>query len=225
VRSKRIDGHLHRLVEQPSRELADLARLRGREKEGLALAGKSLRDATDVGDEAHVEHAVGLVEDEHLHLGEIHLAVAHEVEEPSGGSDQDVDAAAQRRYLGPLADASEDDLAADAAPGRVAPEALGDLRGELARRGQHQGAERPAATVGLDAQELVEDGESEGSGLSGAGLGAGEQVAGLEGVGDGVSLNRSRLGVAEGVEDGDQLGVEIQRLEAARADFLVDGRG
>jgi hypothetical protein len=118
--------------------------------------------------------------------------------------------------LGPLADASEDHLAADAAPGRVAPEALGDLRGELARRGQHQRADRPAATRGLDAQQLVEDGKGEGCGLAGAGLGAGEQVAGLQGVGDGVSLNRGRLCVSEGLEDGDQLGVEIQRLEAAR---------
>ena len=116
----------------------------------------------------------------------------------------------------------------DPAAGRVAPEALGDLRGELAGRGQHQGADRPAATVGLDAQQLVEDGEGEGCGLSGAGLGAGEHIAGFEGVGNGLSLNRSWLGVAKGLEDGDQLGVEIQGLEAtregARAGFLVHCR-
>jgi hypothetical protein len=228
-RGDRVDGHFHRLVQQPARELADLARLGGREEQRLALARKRLCNAANIGNEAHVEHAVGLIEDEHLHLGEVHLAVAHQVEESSGSGDQDVDAAAQRGYLGSLADAAEDDGAADATSGRVAPEALGDLCGELTRRGQHQGADRLAETVGLDAQEFVEDGQGKGRGLSGAGLGAGEQVAGLERVGNGGSLNRSRFGVAEGLDDGDQFGVEIQGLEAARrgarAGFSVQCRG
>ena len=224
-----VDRLGHRLVEETTRELTDLAGLRGREQQGLALTRKRGGDAADVGDEAHVEHAIGLVEDEHLHLGEVHHAVAHQVEEPPGRRHQHVHAAAQRLHLGALADAPEDDLAAHAAPRRVAAEALGDLGGQLAGGSQDQGADRPAAVVGLDAQQLVEDGEREGRGLAGAGLGAGEQVAGLQRVGNGPSLDGSRLGVAELLEHGDQLGVELEALETARggtrAGLLFHGRG
>ena len=49
-------------------------------------------DPADVMDEAHVEHAVGLVEHEDLHLVEPDVALIHEVEQASRRGDQDIDA-------------------------------------------------------------------------------------------------------------------------------------
>ena len=46
----------------------------------------------DLGQEAHVGHAVGLVEDDHLDVGHRDLAAVGEVDEPAGGGDDDVDA-------------------------------------------------------------------------------------------------------------------------------------
>ena len=49
-----------------SARLADLLRHRRREEQVLPLARQRAEDAPDVGQEAHVEHVVGLVEDEHV---------------------------------------------------------------------------------------------------------------------------------------------------------------
>ena len=50
-------------------ELGDVARHGGREQQRLALLGDQLRDAAHVLDEAHVEHAIGFVEDEEASPG------------------------------------------------------------------------------------------------------------------------------------------------------------
>ena len=53
-------------------------------------------DAVDRGLEAHVEHAVGLVEDEDAHAVEGQVAALEEVLEAAGGGDDDVGAARPR---------------------------------------------------------------------------------------------------------------------------------
>ena len=47
------------LLQETVGELADFRRHRRREEERLAGEGEQLHDALDIGDEAHVEHAVG----------------------------------------------------------------------------------------------------------------------------------------------------------------------
>ena len=56
-------------------------------------------DAAQIVDKAHVEHPVGLVEDQHLDVGQIDEALLHEVEQPPGRGDQDVDAVRSRLAL------------------------------------------------------------------------------------------------------------------------------
>ena len=55
---------------------------------------QQVEDPADVGHEAHVEHPVGLVEDEDLDLAEVGRALPHEVEQAARGRDQDLDAGA-----------------------------------------------------------------------------------------------------------------------------------
>ena len=57
-------------------DLAGLALERGGEEQRLAVARDLLDDAVDDGPEAHVEHAVGLVEDEDLDVVEADGAAA-----------------------------------------------------------------------------------------------------------------------------------------------------
>ena len=61
--------------------------------------GHSSRIALDVLDEAHVEHLVGLVEDDDCDAVEVERAAAHVVHHPAGRADHDLDAAAQRAEL------------------------------------------------------------------------------------------------------------------------------
>ena len=64
------------------------------------LAGSLRDDPADVVDEAHVEHAVGFVEDEDFDAIELDGALLHEIEQPSRRRDQDVDAGATARGSG-----------------------------------------------------------------------------------------------------------------------------
>jgi hypothetical protein len=126
-------------------------------------------------DEAHVEHAVGLVEDEDLNVREVKRALAVVVEQPPWRGHEDVDAAAQLVDLWLHADAAEHHHAAELGVLAVGAHAFLDLGGELARRRQDQGADRQLAAGirhrGLGHQAMQHR-QHEAGGLAGAGLGA-----------------------------------------------------
>ena len=82
------------------------------------------RDALDVRPEAHVEHAVGLVEDERVDLVEEDVALAQHVEQAARGGDEQVDAAARPAWPAVVGHAAED--GGDGAPA-VGAERLADL--------------------------------------------------------------------------------------------------
>jgi len=71
------------------------------------LRGSCASTRRTSGREAHVEHAVGLVEDEHLDAVEARRSGAEVVEQASGRGDDDVDAGAQCAQLRPGRDAAE----------------------------------------------------------------------------------------------------------------------
>ena len=76
-------------------EALDFGRHGRGEEQRLAARRQQLADALDVGDEAHVEHAVGLVDDEDLDAGQQQLAALEMIEQPAGRGDQHVDAAVE----------------------------------------------------------------------------------------------------------------------------------
>ena len=97
------------------------------------------------------------------------------IEQPSGGGDEDVDAAAQGLDLIVHADAAVNGLRAQRHVPAIVAEALGDLGGKLARGRQHQGTRRATGSgVCLEPREH-RDGECRG--LAGAGLRGREQIA------------------------------------------------
>ena len=54
----------------------------------------------DVGEEAEVEHLVGLVEDDDARVAEVEVTLLGEVDEAAGGADDDLDAALEGLDLG-----------------------------------------------------------------------------------------------------------------------------
>src|SRR5438105_9634065 len=55
----------------------------------LPVLGNALQDPVDLRAEAHVEHAVGLVEDEHAHGAEVDHPALDQVEQPPRRGDED----------------------------------------------------------------------------------------------------------------------------------------
>ena len=82
----RRDLHGNRVAQEGLGEDSDLVRQRGREQQVLLARGEQRDDPLHVGDEPHVEHAVGLVEDEDLDLPEIERALLHVIEQPARAS-------------------------------------------------------------------------------------------------------------------------------------------
>ena len=206
----------HRSVQQAVGDRLDLVAEGRREEQALLLLRQHREHLLDVVDEAHVEHAIGLVEDEDLDVREVERALAVVVEEATRRGDEDVDAAAQLVDLRLHADAAEHDHAGQLRVLAVDADALLDLRGELARRRQDEGADRQLAARVADSglqHEALQERQDEAGGLAGAGLGAAHDVAAREDGGNGLRLDGSgrgvagfvngtqqRLGQAEGIE-------------------------
>jgi hypothetical protein len=79
-RVARRDLDRQRIVQQPFGQAANVVRVGGGEQEILPFLRQQLDDLADVVDEAHVEHAIGLIEHQHLDLGQIHAALLREIQ-------------------------------------------------------------------------------------------------------------------------------------------------
>ncbi len=100
-----LDG----LVQEFGDELRDARVERRGEQHALPLGWCRPENATDDGEEAHVGHVVGFVDDRDLDVGEVDDALLHEVKETTRASNEDVDALVQRTGLRILVDATEHD--------------------------------------------------------------------------------------------------------------------
>ena len=89
-----LGADLDRLDEELPGQRDDRAGHGGREQHRLPGRGHHRQQLLDVGQEAEVEHLVGLVEDEDARVGELEVALLGEVEQPPGRADDDVDALA-----------------------------------------------------------------------------------------------------------------------------------
>jgi hypothetical protein len=187
-------------------------------------SGKVRRDVADVVDEAHVEHAVGLVEHQHFHVGQHGLAVGHVVHQAAGRGDEQVQRAAKRlelRAIGHAADDSGHTQAGDVAAVGVCR--LGHLHHQFARRREHQHARAvdhaalaPLGRVAAGGQHALQRRQHEGRGLAAAGGRRHAQVRAGQSRRNGARLHVGGLlvaGVAHGTGQG--LG-QAQGIEAHR---------
>ncbi len=165
---------------------ADLAVERRGEQQRLAVVRRHPDDPVDDGLEAHVEHPVGLVEDEELDRVERDGAALDQVEQPARRGDEHVRAPG---LLGLRVDADAAVDGGDAEVARLhdAGELVDDLGGELAGRGEDEGG-RPG---GVRVDEVGQR-HAEGERLARARGGLDQHVAAVEHVGDDERLDRER---------------------------------
>ncbi len=163
---------------------------RGREEQRLAVPRAGADDSVDRGAEAHVEHPVGLVEDQGLDPVQSERAASEEILEPARGRDQHVGG---RRGLGLLDQpgAAVDRGDAQRTGVRDTADVLDDLERQLAGRRQHE--RRRPRVGGLDP---LDERDPERERLTGAGRGFGDHVPAGDRVADHGSLDCERAGDA-----------------------------
>ena len=195
-----------RVLRVGARELGDLAVERRREEHRLALARHAPEDLLDLRLEAHVEHPVGLVEDEDADAVEREHAAVEEILEPAGCRDEDVGAARALR-LGAERRAAVDRR--DAKPLRRGEcrDLGGDLKGELARRHEDERRRRVARLRPLD------DRNRERERLARARRRLREDVAAFERVSEDERLDLERTGDVLRGERLLDLGTHAERAE------------
>lgn len=144
-------------------------------------------DAAHVRQKSHVEHPVGLVEDEELNLMQPDFILAQEIQQASRSGDENIGAALDGFALFAVADAAEDDGGAQVGESPVIAKRRLDLRGEFACRFQHK------ATAGAVALQFGEDRKGKSGGFTGAGLCAADDVFSGEDERDGAGLDGGGL--------------------------------
>ncbi len=85
-----IDANPHRVLEVLVRDLGDARRESGGEERGLPFLRRLVEDRLEVLREAHVEHLVGFVEDDHLDARKPQALAADVIEGAAGSGDHDV---------------------------------------------------------------------------------------------------------------------------------------
>lgn len=188
-----------RLVQVTRGELGDLPRHRRREQECLALARHLREDSIELLTKAHVEHAVGFVEDQHFYVLQAGAAVVHVVQEATGCGDDDIVWSAQRRLLRTHAYATNDGDAADVAGLAKDLQLLGDLLHELARRREDKSARRGAAWAGV---KIFDQRQDEGRRFAGTGGRAADDVLAFEGRRNRAQLDGRWRSVTDLIKDG-----------------------
>ena len=188
------DFDAFRVLQEAVGELLDFRRHGCREEQRLAGERDQLGDALDIGNETHVEHAVGFVDDEDFDAGHQKLAALAMVEQAAGRADQHIGAALELAVLFVEGDAADQKGDVELVVLAVFFEVLGDLGCEFARRLKDQRARhaRPGAALFQQRQHR----QHEGCRLAGSRLGDAENIAPLQGRRNGASLDRCRDRVA-----------------------------
>ena len=175
------------LVQEFVGEALDFRRHGRREEQRLPREGEELADALDVGNEAHVEHAVGLVDHQDLDAVEKQLAALEMIEQPARRRDHHVGAAIELAVLVVIGHAANQERHGQLVVLAEDLEMLGHLGGKLAGGLEDQGARH--ARPGASALEPRQHRQHEGRGLAGPGLRDAEHVATGDGMRDGLILD------------------------------------
>ena len=223
-RHRRGAGHrdLLRVAQERIGQPADLRPHRGGEEQRLPLARQQADDALDIGDEAHVQHAVGFVDHQDLGVGQQDRAALEHVDQAAGGGDQHIDAAHQHVLLIGHALAADDQRVGQLQVFAVVDKILSHLQREFAGRLQDQAARHAGA--GARAGQDVQHRQREAGGLAGAGLRGAHHVAPHQHEGNGLLLDRGGVAIAHVLHRA-QHGFRQAEIGKGRARSLNDEGG
>jgi uncharacterized protein YigA (DUF484 family) len=150
----------------------------------------------DVANETHVEHAIGLVENQVRDRIEPQRALSHQIEEPTRRCHENARTTAQGHFLAALTDATEHDRVTYSHESAVGSNARVNLRGELTRRRDDENANRSRTAVFRKRGEPLKERQHECGRLAGTGLRTREHVVTRENVGNNLRLDGRRCGIS-----------------------------
>ena len=191
---------LDRVVGIGPRKIGDRPVEGRREEHRLPHFGDAGDDPINLGPEAHVEHPVGLVEDQHTNVAERHGAAIDQVDQAARRGYQDLGAARFPRLSGHRR-STVDGFDAQLEYSRDRGELGNDLDGKLTRRHEHEGARMAAHSRGA-----LEERNTESERLARPGRRPCEQVEPGQSIGDYERLDRQRRLDTATCEDADDLG-------------------
>ena len=170
-------GNAHRLVQQVVRQLHNFRRHGGREEHRLALGGQFGNYFFHVVNEAHVQHAVCLIQDKMGQMTQINVPLAHQVQQSAGGGGDQIRALAQSIYLGLLADAAKNYRMAQREVASVRGNAFVNLQGQFPCGGEDQDPDGPRSARFRNVHQVLQDGQREGCCFAGSSLCGSQKVA------------------------------------------------
>ena len=187
-----------------------------------------------VGQEAEVEHLIGLVQHQHLDPAEHQVAAVGQVEQPARGADDQVDTGVQGGDLRLVGAAAVDrgDRQAEELADLV--QVAGDLHAEFAGRHHHQGPGGPAGGqlaigVGDDGRvhrQALQQRHAETEGLAHTGAGLADEVMAAQRDRQRQGLDGEGAFDADGAEGGDdpRVRAELGESRCLRLDGGVGGQ-
>ena len=189
------DGYAHGIHQHRAGQLDNFPRNGCREKKRLALFRQRGDHPPHVVDEAHVQHAIRLIEHEGFDRIEADNVLIHQIQQPARRGHEEVHALVHGLLLSVLPHAPKDDRVRKVQILAVGGDAVADLRGQLAGRRENEHPRLPDGRRQWVTVEILQQGQREGRRLARAGLGAPEQVLAREQMRNALRLHRRRTGV------------------------------
>ena len=218
-RGDRRHRHPRRVAQHRFGEFGDILRHRRREEQRLPPDRQFADDFADVVDEAHVQHAVGLVEHEKLDLSELQPVALHEIEQAARRGHHDFDALHDRADLASHRDAADCQRRSEAHMAAIGVETVENLPRQFTGGTEDEHAAGLGLRLDAVFQNAVQDRQRESRGLAGTGLGDADHVTAGECEGNGLSLDgrgrqiilflertRDGIGEAEILKGGQKVG-------------------
>jgi len=172
-----LDG----VLEEPLGQLGDGSRQGGREQVGLRARGHLGKDGLHVLEEAHVQHLVALVEDDHGHAAEIQGAAIHVIHHAAGRAHHHGRAHLQGPELGLVGHATHE--VGDGQLGHEGVQLGAHLLGQFPRGREDQG-------LGMAVlRQALQQGQTICEGLARSGAALHQQVTAFEAGLDGLFLH------------------------------------
>jgi DNA helicase II / ATP-dependent DNA helicase PcrA len=183
------------LLHGPLDEGIDVRRDGGGEEARLALFGATLKDAADVGQKAHVQHAIRFIQHEVLYLVETDGAAVQIINETSGRGDEDIDTTLEHGGLFAVADPAENHPSTEIREAAEVAKGSLHLGGQFAGGFQHEDARTGGVLI-----QLGKDGQGKGSRLASAGLGTANHVFSRQNQRNSAQLNGGRFDITHGLD-------------------------
>jgi hypothetical protein len=224
--SDSTDGKEDVVLQERSSEHLNLSRESSRKHECLSVHDTwhigTFDNLPDLRFETHVQHPIGLIEDEVLDVGERDLSSVNQVDQSTRSSRQEITASVERSDLGSDIGTTVDNGGADPRSVGEFPSLVVNLRNKFSSRSEDKGSGVGLSSVvasvavgvvdrsggGSVREKGVENGEEETGSLTGTSLGTSHQVSATGDNGDRVLLDGGRSLVSSKVNVVEQCWVD-----------------